>query len=67
MRKVVMRKGWRCPRRSDNGKKSITLKEFLKKFHDTDSKNDKVLEADSHLGGNMATDQSIKKILAPNQ
>lgn len=47
--------------------KSITLKEFLKKFHDTESKKDNVLEADSHLVGNMATDQSIKKILAPNQ
>lgn len=36
-------------------------------FHDIESKKDKMLEVDSHLEGNMATDHGIKKILAPYQ
>lgn len=66
MNKVVMMKGWRCPR-SDNDKKHFTLKKFLKNFHHIASKKNKVLEADSHLEGNMETDQGIKKILIPYQ
>ena len=49
------------------GKEYFTQKEFLKKFHDIESKKDKMLEVDSHLEGNMATDHGIKKILAPYQ
>lgn len=32
-------------------------------FHDIESTRDKVLETDSHLEWNMATDQGIKKLL----
>ena len=59
---MVVMKGWRCLRRSDMGKKPLTLTEFFEKFHDTESTKDKVVEVESHLEGNVAH-QGIKKML----
>lgn len=59
--------GWICSRGVTVAKEYFTWKEFLKKFHDIEKQKDKMLEVDSYLEGNMATDHDIKKILAPYQ